>query len=229
MLKKIASKILLVLLFLSSSLLMSCFDFIEEINISENGSGSIKATLNISQSKTQMATLLKLDQVAGNKIPNEGQIRQKTQEVVEILENAKGISNVEYTLDFTNYIAKLSCDFASVEDLNHFNATLAKHFNSTFSKNIAYSYDKKNQLVSKKFTYDPSYAKVLEKFNPKDIQALKQANYTQVLKFKQDIVETSHPLARISPSKKAVLLQVSVVDFIQGNTSLSNTIHLNKQ
>lgn len=228
MLKKITSKIVPLLLLLSSSLFVSCFDFIEEITISENGSGSIKAILNVSQSKTQMATLLKLDQVAGNKIPSESQIRQKTQEVVQILENAKGISNVEYTLDFTNYIATLSCDFATMEDLNHFNATLAKHFKSTFSKNIAYSYDRQNQLVSKEFTYDPSYVKVLEKFNQNDIAALKKANYTQVLKFDKQVEGTTHPLAKISSNKKAVLLQVSVVDFIQGTTSLSNTINLNK-
>lgn len=228
MLREIASKIILLLLLLSSSLLMSCFDFIEDITIRENGSGSIKAILNASQSKTQVATLLKLDQVVGNKIPNEIQIREKAQEVVGILQDAKGISNVAYTLDFSNYIITLSCDFASIEDLNHFTSTLASHFNSTLSKNIAYSYDKQNKVVDKKYSFQPNFAKVLDKFSPKDMESLQQAHYTQILKFDKNVISSSHPLSRISPNNRAVLLKVGMVDFIQGKTSLSNTINLNK-
>lgn len=227
--KKIKSKILVTLVVLCTGLFTSCFDFIEDITLKQDGSGSIKAVLNLSASKTQVATLLKLDAIGGNKIPSQKQIEDQTQEVVNILKNSKGITNVRYDLDFNNYIASLSCDFSSLEDLNHFSATLARHFNSTVSKNVRYSYDRDKSKLSKEIPYQESYTKVLEKLSQEDIQKIQKATYTQVFKFEQSVESTHHLDSKISPNKKAVLLQVSIVDFIQGKTSLSNTINLNNK
>ncbi|VTP97448.1 hypothetical protein [Sphingobacterium daejeonense] len=127
MIKKVY--LLFIGVFISMSL-SSCFDIVEEINMKSDGSGAIVGTLNMSKSRTKVSSLMKLDKIDGFKIPNQAEIRKQVTTLVQLLKNTKGISNVKYKLDFTNYIASISCDFQDVNALNAYTATLAKHFKS---------------------------------------------------------------------------------------------------
>jgi len=89
----------LIILICCCSLLTSCFDFIEDINLNANGSGSIKATLNLSKSSTKVASLMKLKSVNGIQIPTKEKIKSETEDMIRILKNTPGISQVQYNLD----------------------------------------------------------------------------------------------------------------------------------
>ena len=50
-------------------LLSSCFDIVEEIDLNENGSGTYGITLNLSQSKIRLSSIMLLDSSQGYKVP----------------------------------------------------------------------------------------------------------------------------------------------------------------
>ena len=86
----------LLILLLVSVLLSGCFDVVEEVTMHNNGAGTIKATMNLSKSKTKVASLMKLDKVDGVKIPTQGDIRREMAAIVSILQKTPGISNVRH-------------------------------------------------------------------------------------------------------------------------------------
>src|SRR5690606_16589821 len=80
-------------------LLTSCFDLLEQIDINSQGSGTIKATLNLSKSSTKVASLMKLKEFNGIAIPSETDIRREMAQIVSKLKTTQGISDVQYELD----------------------------------------------------------------------------------------------------------------------------------
>src|SRR5690606_1097466 len=92
-----------VLLIIGCLTLSSCFDLVEQIDMNHQGAGTIKATLNLSKSRTKVASLLKMKQFNGIHIPSEATIKQEMEQVVRTLKSTAGISGVQYNLDFHNY------------------------------------------------------------------------------------------------------------------------------
>ncbi|MHC5201540.1 hypothetical protein [Myroides sp. LJL119] len=206
--------------------LTSCFDFIEDITIKNNGSGHIKATLNISQSKTKLASVMNLESIYGYKIPSKEKVEQTVQEIVSLLENTPGITNVNYTLDLTNFIATLSCDFSNIKALNVFSKTIEQKFGSKLQLAKSYQYDTQKKVFTRSYNYDPSFSKALEKFDLKDKDSFNSASYTQIFRFQQAIKSSNNPSANVSGNKQNVMLKQKVVDLLDGKAVLSNTIEL---
>ncbi|NGM90182.1 hypothetical protein G5B35_23070, partial [Parapusillimonas sp. SGNA-6] len=138
MVKKIVQNLLVIC---SVWMLTGCFDVVEEVDINSNGSGRIKATVNLSKSKTKVASLMKLDKVDGIKIPSKTEIQKEADAIVRLLKQTSGISDVQSSLDFDNYIATLSCSFNDVKALNAFSKILSAHFKVELSTYSSYSYD----------------------------------------------------------------------------------------
>ncbi|MDO7743668.1 MAG: hypothetical protein MUP99_07845, partial [Pedobacter sp.] len=86
----------------------SCFQVIEEINVTSNGSGTVTLTVNLSSSKAKVASIMLLDSINGYKVPTKQKIQQEMDEVVVYLKNSPGIGNVTKRVDFDNYIATVS-------------------------------------------------------------------------------------------------------------------------
>ncbi|HIC30718.1 MAG TPA: hypothetical protein EYO76_02255, partial [Flavobacteriaceae bacterium] len=106
----------LFILFLTFS---SCFEVIEEVDLNSDGSGSITFTLNMSQSKSKLASIMLLDSVNGVKVPSRKDIQNGINDVVEELKKAKGISNIKKTEDYENFIFSVKCDFRDIENINN--------------------------------------------------------------------------------------------------------------
>ncbi len=149
---KLKSLLLLIGMFFCSFLLTGCFDFIEDINIKSDGSGTIKATLNLSKSSTKVASLMKLKSIQGIEIPSKEKIQNETETMIAILKKTEGISNVAYTLDFTKYIATVSCSFSSVKALNIFSEAIATHFKTSIEGANSYAFNAKTGVFTKAFT-----------------------------------------------------------------------------
>lgn len=219
----------LIILICCCSLLTSCFDFIEDINLNANGSGSIKATLNLSKSSTKVASLMKLKSVNGIQIPTKEKIKSETEDMIRILKNTPGISQVQYSLDFNNYIATVSCNFASVNALNNFSKALGTHFKSALGNNNSYSYDAKTGTFTRTYTHSPALSKEYARISETDRKYFNDAFYTQIIRFDKTIKSQKHESAKISSSAKAVLLKLKATDIASGKASLANTITLNNK
>nr|BFF39643.1 hypothetical protein BACY1_14480 [Tenacibaculum mesophilum] len=70
-------KILLLFSTISILLFTSCFEFVEEVSFNKDGSGSAVLTINLSKSKTKLASIMLLDSINGYKVPSKVTIRKK--------------------------------------------------------------------------------------------------------------------------------------------------------
>ncbi len=207
-------------------MLSSCFDVVEEVGMKTNGSGSIKLIVNLSKSKTKVASLMKLDKIDGIKIPSEKEIRADVQEVATILKSTNGISNVKYTLDFTNYIANLSCDFSNIEALNSFTKALSTKFKTELTQYSKYSYAPKTKTLTRTYVYNGDGKKTLGSLKMENQKAIQDASFASIYRFDDTIRKQDNANAKVSSNKKAVMLRVSILDIVNGKVNLSNNISL---
>ena len=226
--KKIRRTSLLFIALIGSCLFSSCFDLVVQIDMNHDGSGQIKATLNLSKSKTKVASLLKLRSVNGIKIPSEATIRQEMEKTVRTLKATSGISNVQYSLDLTNYIAVLSCNFKNVQALNNFSRTMSQQLKTQISSYNSYSFDPTTQTFSRTYKYSPEWAKEFSKIPSNDQKLFGDAYYTNIIRFQKNIKSQTNKQAKVSSNARGVMLKVKATDLINGNTSLANTVTLTK-
>lgn len=214
------------LVFITTLSLTSCFDVVEDVNLKSNGSGSIKATVNLSKSKVKVASLMKLDKVDGVKVPSKSEIQTELNDVVKLLRQTPGISNVQHSLDFNNFIGTLSCDFTNVGALNAFTKTLSTHFKAKVSSYSSYSYDAKTKVFARSYTYSDEAKKGLAKLKPENQKSFSDAYFTSIYRFQDNVLKQDNKVGKISDNKKAVMMRVGVLDLVNGNISLSNQISL---
>lgn len=225
--RKLKSISLLLSIICSSFLLTGCFDFIEDINMNSNGSGHIKATLNFSKSSTKVASLMKLKSINGITIPTKEKIKSEAEAMSRILKNTEGISQVQYSLDFNNYIATVSCSFETINALNNFSKAIGTYFKSALGNNNSYAFNTKTGVFTRSYTYSQSLNKEYVKISETDKKYFDDAYYTQIIRFDKKIKSQQHISAKISSTSKAVLLKLKATDLISGKASLANTITLN--
>ncbi|WP_133228524.1 hypothetical protein [Sphingobacterium corticibacter] len=218
----------LLILLLVSVLLSGCFDVVEEVTMHNNGAGTIKATMNLSKSKIKVASLMKLDKVDGIKIPKQADIRAEMATIVSILQKTPGISNVQHSLDFTNFIGTLSCNFTSVEALNTFTRTLSKQLDVDMNGYSSFTYQPKTGVFERKSNPNPEAKKKLESLSPESKKSFSDAYYSAIYRFDRPINSVSNSHAKISSNKKATMLKVPALQVIEGRVNLSNRIQLSK-
>jgi len=205
----------------------SCFDIVEEASITKSGAGQIKATLNLSKSKTKVASLLLLDQVNGVKIPSKAEVQTQMNTLSKLLQQTPGISNVKQQLDWTNYIASISCDFSDIKALNTFQKTLSEHFKVKVAGYSTYDYDVKAKKLTRTYQHDIALKNAYNKLKGDNKEAFREAYYTSIFRFEQPVKSQSNKVAKLSPNKTAVMLKTEILNLINGQVSLGNTIQLN--
>lgn len=210
--------VLLPLLFLTS-----CFDILDKVNLRADGSGEYSLILNASKSKTRLASLSKMETVNGKKIPKKNEVEAKINEAAKIFRGISGISNVKTSADFDNYIIKLSCSFKKIENINKGIEQLKSKniLGKTIPSNI-YSQDlqKKTFIRNKISTFRSDY----EKLSAADKEIFTNAKYISVLQFENTVRSQSNNSYQLSPNKKAMKLEGSILDFILQKKQIQNTV-----
>lgn len=218
---------LLLFIFLIPTL-SSCFQIVEEITMRNDGTGDVVLTINLSQSKTKVASVMLLDSVQGYKVPSKQKIQQELNEAVVYLRKAEGISNVKSTTDFNNYIATISFSFKDVSNINNITKNILTQHKIKATNNSSYSYNKATGLFSRKYQAVGTAKTEFNKLKSQDKAVFNTASYTSIYRFEKPVETTSNPAANISKSKKAVMLKSSIMDLINGKTNVSNQIQLSK-
>jgi hypothetical protein len=202
----------------------SCFEVIEEVKMKDDGSGHFNFVINFSQSKTKINSVLKMDKINGYDIPSKEEIKKEASRIEALAESSAGITNVKTNIDLTNYIFAVDLDF---QKISHLNAVFLKLKNSkkidpTITTDYFTFNDKKfirSQKVPIKTLYD--------KLKKTDKAVFENAKYTSVYKFDSTIKSFSNKNATPSKSKKAIMLNGSVINVINGSEKIENTITLN--
>lgn len=224
-LRKVLPYIFIVLLTLSLS---SCFEVIEEINITNNGSGDVTFTINLSQSKTKLASIMLLDSVNGYKVPSEKELGQELNNTVAYLRKTTGISNVKSTADFNNFIASVSFSFKDVSNINNITKSILKDQKVKVPNNSYYQYNSASALFVRKYEHLSTAQTSFNKMKAADKEVFKTAGYVSIYRFQSPVTKVTNSNAVVSKSKKAVMLKSSVMDIINGKANLSNQIQLSK-
>lgn len=217
-------RLLFSLLFLS--VLTSCFDVIDKISLKSDGSGEYSLVLNASKSKTRLESISKMETINGKKVPRKKEIETKLNEAAATFRTVPGISNVKTSLDFNNYIVKLSCSFKKIENINQGLEKLkSKKILGTMVPTQLYS----NNIPAKTFTKNKinTFKNEYDKLSKADKEVFTNARYTSVIQFENTIKSQSNPTYQISPNKKAVKQDGSILDFILQKKQLHNSIRFN--
>ncbi|MFC6269346.1 hypothetical protein [Frigoriflavimonas asaccharolytica] len=205
--------------------LTSCFDILEKTSVKADGSGEYTLILNGSKSKTRIASISKMETINGKKVPKKAEVESKIAEAGKIFKATSGISNVKTSMDFDNYILKLSCNFKNIENINagleHLKGKkiIGKTIpTQIYSQNSAKKIFSRNKINSFKSDY--------QKMSTADKEIFSNAKYTSVLQFENTVKSQSNSSYLLSPNKKALKLEGNILDFILEKKLIQNNIIL---
>ncbi|SRR5574343_60759 len=220
---KLFYSFLLILSFLG---LTSCIEIIDDISLKNDGSGTLKYTINLSSSKVKINSILALDSLDGRKVPSIPEMEERIVSFKKKLSTKTGISNVTIESDFTNYIFKLQCDFTSVIALQ--NALKDVIEEESKEKNIP-------ELDHNWLSWDGTKmtrsipeitVKKTKEIKSEDIELMKQGNYTSITRFERPVEKFDNSAAVLSKNKMAVMIKTNPYALTQNSNILENIIYL---
>lgn len=212
----------ILLLFLSS-----CFEIVEEINFNEDGSGHINLTFNLSKSKTKLKSIMLLDSVNGYSVPSKDEIKKEISKVVSKIKLTKGISDVKSSLNFDDYIFKITCAFTDIDALNKVISNFSSPKDAmAIQKHKHFKYDREKGTFIR--SHHLNLSKEFNKTKMEDREVFETATFTSIYRFENIILTSQNNNAKISSSKKAIMFRANAQDIIKGRKSIKNQITIQK-
>lgn len=205
----------------------SCFEIIEEVDVKNDGTGTMVFTLNMSKSKTKLASIMLLDSINGYKVPSRADIKKGLNDMVSELTITNGISNIKKKEDYENFIFSISCDFKKIENINSLiDGISSKQKTSTALS--SYLFDRNSGNFERKYTYSNELKKQYNKLKTENKKVFDDAAYIMIYRFDKEVLTSNNPAAKISKSKKAIMQRVDALEIINGKSNVANKIQLSK-
>jgi len=205
----------------------SCFDVTEEVKMNADGSGELRLNIDLSQSKVNLAGYMNAGEINGVEIPSEAEIKSEIKKLKKALSKIKGISKVKAKSDFDEFVFEVTADFKNMKALNKAINASVKTFNQTpFPLPRFKHFSFKENKFSRLFNYTE------ERFTQEEFDGLmsvvrylmESARVVSIYRFEESIKNVSNSKAKISPSKKAVMLEGNISEFATGKKTLENHI-----
>lgn len=212
------------LLFISTT---SCFEIIEEVDLNNDGTGSMVFTLNLSKSKTKLASIMLMDSINGYKVPSRTDIKDGLNEVVGQLSKTDGISNIKKTADYENFVFSVRCDFMNIENINSLIDGIARKQKEKTGSS-SYFFDSKKANFKRTYSYSNELKRQYSKLKSENKKVFDEASYTIIYRFQKEVISQTNPSAKVSKSKKAIMQRMDVLDLINGTSNVANIIQLTK-
>ena len=206
--------------------LSSCIELIDDIKINNDGSGTLKYTVNLSSSKVKVTSILALDSINGIRVPSISELNERIADFQKKLDTKPGISNVTVESDFVNFVFKLRCDFTSVTALQTAIKEVVR--DELRDKNVPeldaiwLNWDGQKLVRS---IPEISVKKTTE-FQQEDIVLLKQGTYTSITRFERPVDHYDNPSAQVSANKMNVMIKTNPHALSQNTSLLDNIIYL---
>lgn len=204
----------------------SCFEIIEDVQVHQNGSGTYKFIVNLSQSKNQIDKIRTQDSILSYKVPTVAMAESKITEVKNKLNAVEGISNVLITQDHINYIYHLSCDFKNVAALNTAMLSIWKTYDKKAPTNFKlYSFE---EGVFTRNTNTNELDHITQIANSQIREMMQKSTYTIICRFDEPVSISNSMNYSLSPSKKATLYKNDVWSTLADQGITNNTISIAK-
>ena len=211
---------------LLSFTMTSCFEILEETKLNRDGSGFHSLKVNMSQSKMKLASIMELDSIQGHKVPKEVDIVKKMNAIKRTLEETKGITNSKVNYDFDEYIFGISYEYADLHSMKTAIWNVAKQ-NKGKAKDSVKIFESTTHVQNTfKRNININFLQAFNKLEEEDKSVIKDATYTWVGRFEQEISKSSNANTKISKSKRAFMLRSKLSDIIFGTNSIENTVVL---
>ena len=205
-------------------LLTSCFEIREEVNLKADGSGELTIVANLSQSKGKVRQYLKLGTAEGHYVPKPYEVNTLLSQVKSILEETEGITFTQTKSDWSNFIFSVVTRFDNVEALNEGMRKLSKHLKQYGVPELEVdNFSFSDGQFQRHFDY-PSQPEEFRKLPPVQQRMFESAKMISIYRFEKPIQNHSHTSAKLSPSGRAIMLQLPLADLATGNGTLMNII-----
>jgi hypothetical protein len=214
-----------VLLFFVLLMHSSCIEIIDDLLIKNDGSGTLKYTLNLSSSKVKINSILALDTFNNQRVLKKEEIKNKIEIFKQVLKSKPGISKVELNEDFEEYIFKFSCNFTDAYCLQDALYSAYDSLQSGQRNTRKFEWIQWNNKTLTRSIPDIDIFKNI-KIKEEDNEQLKNGYYTSITRFDGEIQGISNNSAKISKSKKACLLKVDMHSFKSNRKLLETKITL---
>jgi hypothetical protein len=219
-------RLLILVTLISYFFLTSCVEIVDDVTIKNDGSGTLKYTVNLSSSKVKIGSILALDSLEGRKVPSLDEIKEKVNAFKLKLAAQPGITNVILDPNYIDFIFKLQCDFMNVtalqkalkeviEDLSKDKGIAEKEYDwlTWDGQKLVRSVPEINIEKSKKLKQD-------------EIDLLKQGSYTSISRFERSVEKFDNSDAKLSQNKLNVMVRTNTYLLSQNPNLLENTIYL---
>ena len=203
-------------------LFSGCLEIIEDVTTHTDGSGIFALTLNMSQSRTKINSILLLDSLNGHKVPGRLEIAAYLDKVEKTLKASRGISGVRVLRNMDNFIFTVKFNFDRGENMNQALEAVNRAVQPKGRTDLGMVYLYNGTVFQRTESYLKS--NLTKNINHKELLAFNNAKYTGIYRFDQAVKSVSNSIASISPSRKAVMLQTNIPSIVKGTTSLANTI-----
>lgn len=215
-----------IILLLISLMFTSCFEIKEEVNMFKDGSGEVIMTVDLSESKDNLKSYMQMEEFQGQRIPKPSEIDEYIERISNVLKRVEGLSNVQSTSDYEDFVFAFSGDFTDVDVLNKAVNTLSDEMSKSVSEAHRLKKDNfrqtKNQF-QRLFDYPIDYS-LYEKLGSMQQFVMESAHITSIYRFPQAVKSVSNGNAKLSSNRKAVMFRSTVAEIAKGNTKLANTI-----
>ena len=198
----------------------------DELTIHDDGSGTLKYAINLSSSRVKVHSILALDSLDGKKVPSIDEIKAKVMLFKKTLILQNGISEVNVSENYTDFIFKFECNFSNVyllqDALRKTFAIISNDKSITQQDFYWLSFDSKVLKRSvPSFTTDK-----LQRISENDLALLKTGTYTSITRFDRPVVRFENPLSKLSKDKKALMLRTDTYSLKEKQSLLENSIYL---
>lgn len=215
-----------ILLLVSTFALGSCVEIIDDLTLKNDGSGTLKYTLNFSSNKVKINSILALDSIDGQKVPKIPEIKEKIEAFKNALKSKEGIVAVKAESNFEQYIFKFQIDFKSVDKLQEaIKQVIQEQIKDKEIKEL-----KENWVTwdgTKLVRLIPAFTlNKASKIKDEDLEGTKKGSYTSISRFERTIEKSENTKAIISPNKLNLMLKTDVYSLIQNPKVMQNTIQL---
>ena len=216
----------LLFLFVLIFSLSSCIEILDDLTVHADGSGTFRYNINLSSNKIKVNSILALDSLDGQKVPEIEDIKEKVQQFIKTLEAQNGVSNVKIEENYTDFIFKFSCDFTNVlllqEGIKTTISSMTKEKNTSELNHNWITWD------GTKLTRSiPSITlNKVKDLKQSDIDQLKQGSYTSISRFDKPVEKFGNTAAILSKNKQAVMIKTDTYSLQENPDILENVIYL---
>jgi hypothetical protein len=220
--------LLLLFVFLSTLLFSSCFEILEELQLNDNGTGTFSLTINMSESKVKLNSMMMLDSFQGHKIPKKADIQKQLSHIRNKVNNILGISATQTNFDHNEYVGNIKFNFTNVQQVHTAMKVIMDEYKIANYSIPNYQYHTQSKTLSRTFTTQAKTIAQYNKLKKEDKEIFQKAKFTSIFRFNKEVSTSNNALSKISKNRKAVMQQTNLHSIITNTTQINNNITLDK-